>query len=103
VKYPEARMWRGHYFVKCPGCTTVMRADADQIAGRVSLDCPVCSYHETTVCNVIGDGQEETDRQVRIQDRRAEAAGLLVAIGLMGVAALAVLVYLVLCLFGLVP
>lgn len=52
MKYPEARMWRGHYFVKCPGCTTVMRADADQIAGRVSLDCPVCSYHETTVCNV---------------------------------------------------
>lgn len=39
----RCRVW----WLECPGCENAIMADADQIQGRVSLDCPLCSYHET--------------------------------------------------------
>lgn len=31
---------------KCPGCGTWGDVDADQLAGRVSLICPECGWHD---------------------------------------------------------
>lgn len=33
--------------VRCPGCGLDAWIDSDQFAGRVSIDCPECDYHET--------------------------------------------------------
>ena len=33
--------------VKCPGCGIWAYIDDDQWYGKVSIDCPNCSYHET--------------------------------------------------------
>lgn len=33
--------------VECPGCKVYLEADDDQIQGKVSMDCPLCEYHET--------------------------------------------------------
>ncbi len=35
------------FWFRCPGCHGMGTVDADQIAGRVSVDCGACSYHET--------------------------------------------------------
>lgn len=36
-------------WLTCPGaCGLVGLIDADQLHGRVSVDCPKCPYHETT-------------------------------------------------------
>ena len=35
------------HLIECPRCGVVGSVDADQYAGRVSIDCPECDYHET--------------------------------------------------------
>jgi len=40
---PFGKYWMG----TCPGCGLRARMDEDQYAGRVSVDCPECAYHET--------------------------------------------------------
>ena len=36
-----------YYWFRCPECKLLGAADDDQAHGRVSLDCPKCSFHET--------------------------------------------------------
>ena len=37
----------GTYQFCCPGCGLCGDIDADQMEGRVSIDCPECDFHET--------------------------------------------------------
>lgn len=37
----------GRWIAICPGCGIRARIDRDQYEGKVSVDCPECSYHET--------------------------------------------------------
>lgn len=51
---PDLDYWTGpsgdapaYGFATCPSCGLYAKLDADQLTGRVSIDCPECSYHET--------------------------------------------------------
>lgn len=44
----NVRNWgKGRFLGRCPNCGLVARLDADQVHGRVSVNCPDCPYHET--------------------------------------------------------
>lgn len=58
VEHTQDGETREIWWVRCPGCGAAAMADREQIEGEVSLDCPLCDYHET---HDLTDQEPEAD------------------------------------------